>query len=64
MKLDEYRQAGVRLVWYIDPRARTATVHTLDGSSETFGEDGVLQGRGVLPGFELPLRDLLDRYER
>jgi len=64
MKLDEYRQAGVRLVWYIDPRARTATVHTAEGSSETLDEDGVLQGGDVLPGFELPLRDLLDRYER
>jgi len=64
LKLDEYRQAGVRLIWYIDPRARTATVHTGEGSTETLDENGVLQGGNVLPGFELPLRDLLDRYER
>lgn len=34
MKLEEYRRAGVRLIWYIDPETRTAVVHTQDGQSQ------------------------------
>jgi Uma2 family endonuclease len=64
MKLNEYRQAGVRLVWYIDPRRRTAVVHTLGGPSHTFDEAGVLTGDDVLPGFSMSLRQLFDRYPR
>ncbi len=64
MKLNEYRQAGVRLVWYIDPRRRTAVVYTLGGPSHTFDEDGVLTGADVLPGFSMSLRQLFDRYPR
>jgi Uma2 family endonuclease len=64
MKLDEYRRAGVRLVWYIDPAARTATIHTPDGRSQTLDENGVLDGSDVLPGFSFALRELLDRFPR
>jgi Uma2 family endonuclease len=64
IKLEEYRGAGVRLVWYIDPEMRIATVHKLDGSSETLDVNGILDGGDVLPGFSFRLRDLLDRFPR
>lgn len=62
IKLDEYRRAGVSLIWYIDPHVRTATVYTADGRQETLDEDGVLDGGDVLPGFEVSLRELFDHF--
>jgi Uma2 family endonuclease len=57
-KLQDYFAAGVRLVWYIDPRTRTAAAYTSPEQGTMFDENGVLTGGDVLPGFELPLREL------
>lgn len=60
-KLHDYFSAGVRLVWYIDPRTRTAKVYTAEGQRVELGEQDSLSGGEVLPGFELPLKDLFAR---
>ncbi|MGA7703248.1 MAG: Uma2 family endonuclease [Thermoguttaceae bacterium] len=57
-KLQDYFTAGVRLVWYVDPRTRTASAYTSPEHCTVFDENGVLTGGDVLPGFELPLREL------
>jgi len=57
-KLVDYFTAGVRLVWYIDPRAKSVSVYTSPDQCATLDEDGVLEGGDVLPGFRLPLKDL------
>lgn len=50
---------GVRLVWVIDPRARLVTVHQPgDVIGLVRGEDAVLDGGDVLPGFRVALSDL------
>lgn len=54
-KATMYLQAGVELVWLIDPHNRTATIFRQDVGPITIGEDGVLDGANVLPGFTLPL---------
>jgi Uma2 family endonuclease len=51
--------AGVRLVWVVDPQARLAAVHHPGGLVTVLREDGVLDGEDVLPGFRLPLAPLL-----
>ena len=51
--------AGVRLVWVVDPQARLAAVHHPGGLVTVLREDGVLDGEEVLPGFRLPLAVLL-----
>jgi Uma2 family endonuclease len=56
-KARQYLDAGVRLVWVVDPRSRTATVHRPDGGTVLIG-DAALDGEDVLPGFRLPLPDL------
>jgi Uma2 family endonuclease len=60
-KLREYFRAGVRLVWYIDPRTQTARVFTSPTKVRRIGKDDSLEGGNVLPGFVMPLRKLFTR---
>jgi Uma2 family endonuclease len=57
-KLHDYFAAGVRLVWYIDPRARSARAYTAADDCIELGAQDSLSGGEVLPGFELPLKEL------
>lgn len=54
-RIRDYLQAGVRLVWDIRPRTRTATVHRRDGSVVELSDAEGLDGEDVVPGFRLPL---------
>jgi len=63
-KLGEYFQAGVRLVWLIEPVSRSARVYTAVDHCTRLGEDQALEGGDVLPGFALPLKQLFDRASR
>lgn len=63
-KRREYFEAGVRLVWEIDPRTRTAAVYTDPERQETLSKDQAPDGGDVLPGFTLPLRDLFAELNR
>jgi Uma2 family endonuclease len=57
-KLREYFAAGVRMVWIVDPRKRTARIYTAVDQSVLITEDQALDGGAVLPGFRLPLKEL------
>lgn len=50
-----YARAGVPLVWWIDPEARTVTVHRPGQKPERLDETSALDGGAVLPGFSLPI---------
>jgi Uma2 family endonuclease len=63
-KLDEYFEAGVRLVWYIDPRTRTANIYTARHQMNTIDTSGHFDGGDVLPGFSLRLGELFERADR
>lgn len=56
-KLREYFQAGVRLVWYVDPAKRVVWVYTGVDQATRLGEDQHLDGGDVLPRFSLSIRD-------
>ncbi len=62
-KREEYFAAGVRLVWYIDPEARSATVYSSPDASVVIDESGTLDGGDVLPGFSLSLAELFARAD-
>lgn len=62
-KLRDYFSAGVRLVWYIEPKKRTAKSYTAPDACQAIGEDGSLDGGEVRPGFELSLRELFAEAE-
>ena len=59
-KLDDYFQAGVRLVWYVDPEARTVEVFTARDCSTVLGAAATLDGGAVLPGFTVPVARLFE----
>ncbi|HEU0067756.1 MAG TPA: Uma2 family endonuclease [Nitrospiraceae bacterium] len=63
-KLRTYFQAGVRLVWYIDPKTRTAKSYVHVDSGLEIAADGVLDGDDVLPGFRLSLPTLFAEADR
>jgi Uma2 family endonuclease len=57
-KCQEYFAAGVRLVWLIDPEARTVAVYTGPNQFTLFNQNQTLEGGEVLPGFTVSLHEL------
>jgi len=62
-KLRDYFAAGVRLVWYVDPRTRTARSYVGPEQCTVLNEADSLSGGDVLPGFQLSLRELFAEIE-
>jgi Uma2 family endonuclease len=54
----DYFRAGTKLVWEIDPKLRVVHVYTGPNKKRRLAEKDVLTAGKVLPGFELPLREL------
>ena len=51
-------EAGVLLVWVIDPRARTVAVHVRGRPVRVLAEGDELDGGDVLPDFRVPVAEL------
>ena len=58
-KIGEWLDAGVRLVWVLDPEAAQARVHRPDGSLDLLGATDEVTGEDVLPGFRATVAELL-----
>ncbi|HEY2155560.1 MAG TPA: Uma2 family endonuclease [Isosphaeraceae bacterium] len=54
LKRRHYFEAGVRLVWIVDPRRRAVAVYTGPDRPTRLGASAKLDGGDVLPGFALP----------
>ncbi len=59
-KVQMWLDGGGRLVWVVDPARRTAAVHRIDGSIESFTGDQELRDDSVLTGFSIPLLSIFD----
>ncbi len=57
-KVAEYLEAGVQLVWVINPDTRVVLIYRLDGSISGVREGGELDGEGAVPGFRCSVSDL------
>ena len=57
-KAQSYVTAGVRLAWVVDPQTRRAYVFKKGKPVENLTEENSLSGEDVLPGFELPLKEV------
>lgn len=58
-KVRDYLAAGVVLVWVADPDTRTVTAHRANQSPAVFAAGGTLTADPVIPGFAVPVADLL-----
>ena len=58
-KVGEYLEAGVRLVWVVDPQKASAVVYRSLTDVRKIGIDGYLEGGEVVPGFRCRLREIL-----
>lgn len=57
-KITDYLNAGVHLIWLVDPKTRTVTVYQSRQQVEILIEGDQLTGKDVLPGFQLALTEL------
>lgn len=57
-KVAMYLQAGVRLVWLVDPPSQTVTVFRLDELPTKLGVGDTFDGGDVLPGFSVPVAEI------
>ncbi|MGD9856331.1 MAG: Uma2 family endonuclease [Planctomycetaceae bacterium] len=57
-KVDQYLDAGVQLVWVIDPETRKVSVWRQDGSTAVLRASQTLCGEDVVPDFTCSVADL------
>ena len=52
-KLNEYLEAGIPIVWIVNPDQRTIRIYRHDGSTRLFREKDVIENEPILPGFRM-----------
>ena len=62
-KVHMYLAIGVKIVWVIDPQTRVVQIYRQNKGVSMLEADGILCGEDVIPGFELPLKDLFGLLE-
>lgn len=60
-KVTSYLEAGVGLVWVVDPWFKTVTVHRPDDRLALFAGDDEISGDPHLPGFRVPVSKFFSR---
>jgi hypothetical protein len=63
-KREEYFEAGVAVVWMVDPEQRRVTVFTSPEDSVDYDSSDVVAGDAVLPGFSVAVYDLFAELDR
>jgi Uma2 family endonuclease len=58
-RFSDFFSAGTKLIWLIDPERRFAQIYQPDFSVRKVSEHESLSGDDVLPGFALPLAEIL-----
>jgi len=59
-KVFDYRMAGVKLIWIVNPKTKSAIIRRLDGSCSEVDVRGTLSGEDVVPGFECAVAELFE----
>jgi Uma2 family endonuclease len=53
-----YQEAGVLLIWLVDPEQMTITVIASGRSTKVLQSGDTLDGGDVLPGFSVPVAEI------
>ena len=56
-KIQEWLQAGCRMVWLVDPSTRTVTVYHDRRNAQVLAEKDTISGDDLLPGFLVPVAE-------
>ena len=59
-KVADYLAAGTRRVWVVDPEAQTVTVYASLLWPQRLGEDELLEGDDVVPGFQVRVGEFFE----
>ena len=59
-KVANWLAAGTQVVWVVDPKLRTVTVHESDADAVTLTEQDQLEGGDVVPGFRIAVAKLFE----
>jgi Uma2 family endonuclease len=59
-KVDEWLAAGVSMVWVVDPQRRAVEIWQPGETPQNLGEQDLLLGDPILPGFQLPVKELFE----
>jgi Uma2 family endonuclease len=59
-RIQDFLDAGTRLIWVIRPLSRSATVYRADRSTTLLREPESLDGEDVIPGLRIALAELFD----
>ena len=57
-KLNEYLDAGVPMVWIVNPESRTIRIYRADGTTRLFRGQEAIENETLLPGFRLVVGDV------
>lgn len=60
-KVADYRLAGVKLIWIVNPSTKSIVIRRLDRTCAEIDGDATLEGEDVVPGFTLPLARLFEK---
>ena len=61
-KVEEYLQAGVRLVWVVQPDSKTVLIYRANGTIAGLREADELSGEDVLPGFRCRVHEIFRQF--
>lgn len=57
-KLEMYQEAGVSLIWLVDPEQETVTIIAAGQPTRVVKQGDTLDGGDVLPGFSVPVAEI------
>lgn len=60
-KVQDFLDAGTRIVWLVNPRRRTVTVYEKDQNPVVLRESQSLVAPGILPGFEMLIAEIFPK---
>ncbi len=57
-KVNQWLTAGAQVVWTVDPKRKSVTVHRASADASTFSETDELGGEDIVPGFRCRVSEI------